>query len=138
MSDGLVEVTGWAPVPVYLAVAQRGQDDAAAARPGVVVVHEAFGLNDDIRRIADRFAAHGYHAVAPDLLASGTRVGCLVRMVRELSAGRGRTFDEIQACRAWLADRADCSGEVGVAGFCLGGAFALLLAGRGFGASAVQ
>ena len=39
--------------------------------PGVLVLHEIFGLNDDIRRIADRFADLGYVAVAPDLLDGG-------------------------------------------------------------------
>ena len=45
----------------YLATA--GQ--AAGSRPGVIVLHELFGLNDDIRRIARRFADHGYVALAP-------------------------------------------------------------------------
>ena len=39
-------------------------------RPGVVVIHEAFGLNDNIRRIADQFAAEGYRALAQEDLAA--------------------------------------------------------------------
>jgi carboxymethylenebutenolidase len=39
--------------------------------PGVVVLHESFGLNDDMRRIARRFADAGYAALAPDLYSHG-------------------------------------------------------------------
>src|SRR4051794_41228681 len=39
--------------------------------PGVVVLHELFGLNDDIREQAERLAAAGYLALAPDLFTSG-------------------------------------------------------------------
>ena len=42
--------------------------------PGVVVLHESFGLNGDIRRIARRFAEAGYVAIAPDLYSHGTRL----------------------------------------------------------------
>ena len=41
--------------------------------PGVVVLHEAFGLTDDIRQQADRLAAAGYVAVAVDLYTAGGR-----------------------------------------------------------------
>lgn len=106
--------------------------------PAVAVVHELFGLNDDIRSIADRFATEGYVAFAPDLTAFGNRVSCLVAMMRDLRAGSGDSTRRIEACRDWLAGRADCTGKVGIAGFCLGGGFALLLANTGFGAAAAQ
>lgn len=98
--------------------------------PGVVVVHEAFGLNGDIRRQADRLAAAGYLAFAPDLYADGPRLRCVLRAFRELSAGRGRAFDAIEEVRRTLAARDDCTGRVGVIGFCMGGGFALLAAAR--------
>jgi carboxymethylenebutenolidase len=133
--DVTIAVPAHGTMPAYFSAA-RGSQGAAA--PGVVVVHEAFGLNEDIREIADRFASLGYHAVAPDLLARGSDVRCLVGVVRALSSGRGRPIDEVDAARAWLADRDDCTGAIGIAGFCLGGGFALLLANRGFDASAVN
>ena len=135
MTELLLDVPGVGVLPAYYSPARV--DDGATA-PGVVVVHEMFGLTDDIRRIADEFASRGFHAVAPDLLSYGASVRCLVSIVRALGAGEGRPFAEIDAARTWLTERDDCSGRVGIAGFCLGGAFALLMANRGFGASAAQ
>src|SRR5262245_34916271 len=80
--------------------------------PGVVVIHEAFGLTDDIRGIADRFAAQGYLALAPDFFAGGgSKLSCLRAAFRELSEREGRTFDALDAARAWLAARGDCTGS---------------------------
>lgn len=104
--------------------------------PGVVVVHEAFGLNDDIRSHADRFAAAGYLAVAPDLYTAGGTFRCLRATFRTMIAGHGPAFDDLEAARRFLLDRAECSGKVGVIGFCLGGGFALVAATRGFDVSA--
>ena len=104
--------------------------------PGAVVVHEAFGLTDDIRRQADRFAAAGYLALAPDLYAWGNTARCLVATMRTLFQGRGRAVDDLRAARAFLAERDDCTGRVGIAGFCMGGGLALLLAPDGFDAAA--
>src|SRR5215212_2601614 len=104
--------------------------------PGVVVLHESFGLNDDIRQQADRLAAAGYLAVAPDLFSDGGRLRCLRATFRAAMSGRGKAFDDIETARTWLAGREDCTGRVGVIGFCLGGGFALLTAARGFDASA--
>jgi carboxymethylenebutenolidase len=103
--------------------------------PGVVVVHEVLGLTDDIREITARFAAAGFVAVAPDLYADGGARHCLVATFKALSSGRGKAFDDLDATRRWVAARADCTGRVGIAGFCMGGAFALLSAARGFGAA---
>jgi carboxymethylenebutenolidase len=92
------------------------------------VIHEAYGLNDDIRAHADRLARSGLLAFAPDLLTGGSRLRCVMRAFRELSAQRGKTFDELESARSWLAGRPDCTGRVAVIGFCLGGGFALLAA----------
>ena len=106
--------------------------------PGVIVLHEAFGLNDDIRAWADRFAAEGYVALAPDLFSWGNTVRCVLAAFRALVAGKGRAVDDIEAARAYLAAHEDCTGSVGVIGFCMGGGFALLMAPRGFAAASVN
>jgi carboxymethylenebutenolidase len=107
--------------------------------PGVVVIHEAFGLNDDIRGKADDLAAHGYLALAPDLYGGKSWVRCLRGTFRQLSANSGPAFTALQAARDFLAGRQDCTGATGVIGFCMGGGFALLLAPRpGFAAASVN
>lgn len=112
-------------VPGYLAVPAGD-----GPWPAVVVVHEAFGLNDDIRRHADRLAGDGYLALAPDLFSHGRKLLCLRAAFADLLRGSGRTFEQIDAARAFLAGRSDCTGRVGVIGFCMGGGFALLAAPR--------
>jgi carboxymethylenebutenolidase len=104
--------------------------------PGVVVLHEVFGLTVDTRQQADRLAAAGSLAVAPDLYSAGGAVRCLRSTFRALTSGEGNAFGDIEATRAWLASRDDCTGRIGVLGFCMGGGFALLGATRGFDASA--
>lgn len=106
------------PIPGYLSI-----PSSVGPWPGVVVLHEAFGLNDDIRRITDRLAGLGYLAVAPDLL-SGGRLRCLARIIGDLRRGDGESVRQVEELAAWLKARADCSGKVGVIGFCLGGGLA--------------
>ena len=63
--------------------------------PGVVVIHEALGVNDDIRRKADQFAAHGYLALAPDLYEGKPWVRCIrgaFRQVRDQAGRRSRSW----------------------------------------------
>jgi carboxymethylenebutenolidase len=103
--------------------------------PGVVVIHEAFGLNDVVRRQADHLAGAGYLALALDLYSDGGAVRCLVSTFRALLSGRGKAIADIEAGRSYLRHSADCTGRVGVIGFCMGGGFALVTAANGFDAA---
>jgi carboxymethylenebutenolidase len=128
------------PTPAGEVRAYLALPSAQPPWPGVVVVHEVLGLNDDIRAHADRFAGRGYIALAPDLFSfGGPKVKCLLAAFRALNRRAGAAFDAIEAARAALAQRADATGRVGVIGFCMGGGFALLAAPRyPFAASSVN
>ncbi|GAC1324668.1 MAG: dienelactone hydrolase family protein [Mycobacteriales bacterium] len=107
--------------------------------PGIVVVHDALGVHNDMREQADWLAAGGYLAVLPDLYDEKTALRCVRGAFAQLSAQRGPLFDRIDAVRSELAASPDCTGTVGVIGYCMGGAFALLLAGRpGWSAASVN
>lgn len=109
-------------------------------RPGVIVIHEIFGLNDDIRRMTGRFADLGYVALAPDLFdVGGQRLLCIARTMMTLSRGEGAAFADLDAARAWLGARPEVdASRIGAVGFCLGGGFALLYAVRApLGATAI-
>lgn len=104
--------------------------------PGVVIVHDAFGLSDDTRNIARRFADKGYLALAPDLYTRGGVKKCVVGVFRALLGQSGVAIDDLLAARDFLVEHESVTGKVGIVGFCMGGGFALLLSPKGFGASA--
>jgi carboxymethylenebutenolidase len=103
----------------------------AGTRPGVIVIHEAFGLNDHTRDVARRFAAVGFDALAPDLY---TREGppdpdnreTLMRKL--LAMPDSRVVQDLGACAAHLRALDNASGRVGCIGFCSGGRQTLLFA----------
>jgi carboxymethylenebutenolidase len=121
-------------MPGYLS-RPHGQDPW----PGVVVLHDEFGIDQAVREQADWLASAGYLALSADLGFWGRPAVCLARMFGELRSGHGQTFGQIDAARAWLAGQPGCSGRIGVIGFCATGGFALLTAaGHGFAVSAVN
>ncbi len=118
----------------YLARPLRG-----APWPGVVVVHDVFGMTADLRRQCEWLAEAGYLAFAPDLYGWGHKLTCIRSTFRDLSARKGRSFDDIDAVRAWMVSHEDCSGRIGIIGYCMGGGFSLLAAaGRSFEVSSVN
>ncbi len=114
------------------------EPDGVGPFPGVVMIHEAFGLDDVMRRNADRLAEAGYLTLAVDLYSDGGPRRCLVATMRAMLAGEGRAFTDISTAKAWLRADGKCTGKVGVIGFCMGGAFALLAANDGFDAASVN
>jgi carboxymethylenebutenolidase len=100
--------------------------DGTGPWPGVVLIHEAWGLDDEMRKHADRLARMGYLTLAPDLYSQGGARRCLVSTMVAMVSGKGRAFADIEAARTWLMSSADCTGRVGAIGFCMGGGFALL------------
>jgi carboxymethylenebutenolidase len=115
------------PMRAALAAPENG-----ASHAGVIVIHEIFGLNDDIRRITARIAALGYVALAPDLYdRPGVRTLCIASTLLTLNRGSGIAFDDLDAARRFLQEQPGVDdSRIGVIGFCMGGGFALLYAVR--------
>ena len=116
--------------------ALRSVPEGGGPWPGVVLIHDAFGYQPDNERISRKVAAAGYIAVTPNMFARGGWARCVTRVMRELLTKRGRALDDILAARDHLAAMPQCSGAVGIAGFCMGGQFALVMSPKGFGAAA--
>jgi carboxymethylenebutenolidase len=103
--------------------------------PGVLVFQEIFGINDNMRDLADRLATAGYVAIVPDMFWR-----LEPRFERKDESGMGDAFamiqkydfswavPDIQATHAHLVGMDACTGKVGAVGFCFGGTLAYLAA----------
>jgi carboxymethylenebutenolidase len=100
--------------------------------PGILVVHENRGLNPHIEDIARRLALANFMAFAPDALTSvggfpgdDYKGGVMFSKMDPKKMG-----EDFVACAMWLKSRSDCTGKIGVTGFCYGGGVSNTLAVR--------
>ena len=114
------------PLQAYLVLPGNAQP-----APGVVVIHEIFGLNENIRDIARRFANEGYAALAVDLFSTANRVMCMARIMHGMlihSLENG-VVEDLNAALSYLGGLSEVDpARLGVIGFCMGGSYALQLA----------
>jgi carboxymethylenebutenolidase len=109
----------------YLTTAESG------AGPGLVVIQEWWGLNDQIKRTADRFAGEGFTALVPDLYH-----GRVIGFHEPDEAGKAmmaldeaRAAQELRGAVDYLLSSGEATGDfVGAVGYCMGGALAVTLA----------
>jgi carboxymethylenebutenolidase len=108
------------------------REAAPAKLPGILVVHENRGLNPHIEDIARRLALANFMAFAPDALTSvggypgdDAKGGQLFAKV-----DNAKKLEDFVASALWLKGRQDCTGKIGVTGFCYGGSIANTLAVR--------
>jgi len=123
-----------APMGGYLARAVGGGN-----RGAVLVAHELFGVNADVRGVVDHLAELGFLALAPEFYHRDLPAGASLPRDDE---GRRRGFEllakltrdgvvsDVSAAMRYLAGRADCEGQIGMLGFSLGGHIAYLAATR--------
>ena len=111
---------------------------SSGSGPGIVLLQEIFGVNANMRAVADAYAEEGYVVLAPDLfwrLEPGVELGFgEAEMQKALSLYKrfnvAKATEDITAAAAALRGMAACTGQVGALGFCLGGRLAVLAAAR--------
>ena len=96
--------------------------------PGIVIIHEIFGLNENMKDISRRFADQGYVALAVDLFAGRNRAVCMFRFMGGLllnSLHNGGIHD-LKAALTFLSEQPGVDdSRLGAVGYCLGGSFAI-------------
>jgi carboxymethylenebutenolidase len=128
------------PELMTIAVGRRTVDaeiyrpSGAGPWPGVLILHELFGLNDHVRADARDLAAHGYLTMAPDLYSGeGAARYCMRAFFRPqglLNHADGEAVAEVHRLLDELKAMPDCNGRLGMIGMCLTGGFVLHMAKR--------
>lgn len=105
----------------FLAVPADG-----SPRAGLVLVHQWWGLNDEMRALTERFAGEGYAALAVDLYGGEVAVDVesAGRLARQTSRNPDRAIDNLRQATAWLRGELGVE-KVGVVGWCFGGGWSL-------------
>jgi carboxymethylenebutenolidase len=113
-------------------LASPAGDRAGRARAAMIVIHEAGGLGEHIKDVANRFANLGYVALGVDLY---TREGGPppmddppALMARLFAMSDATALGDLEGAAELLRAREDVSGKVGCIGFCMGGRYTLLFA----------
>src|SRR5215471_9984556 len=102
--------------------------DGNGTFPAVVVIHEAYGLNENIRDITRRFAGEGYIAFGLDLFAGRNRAVCMARFMGGLVLNSldNVGIRDLKAALDYLIQQPGIDGaRVGAVGYCMGGSFAI-------------
>jgi len=102
--------------------------DGTGPHPGVVVIHEVYGLDEQIKDICQRFAAAGYAALAVDLFTDRNRAVCMTRYMAGMLLGSVNRYgvSDLKSALTYLAkNRAIDANRLGAIGFCMGGSFAV-------------
>jgi carboxymethylenebutenolidase len=143
--EEMIEISNSIKLPAFLASAENGN------HPGLILIHEIWGLDDHMKDVTKRFAKEGYIALAPDLFA-GTPIENAVSPSLFAEMGDPAKRDEAQKkmraalapmqspefakdmmhklemCFSYLRKLKSCNGTIGVLGFCFGGSYSFALA----------
>lgn len=98
--------------------------EAGAGAPSIVVIQEWWGLNDQIRGVADRVAAAGFNALVPDLYRGKSTIEA--EEAHHLMTGLNFGDAASQDVRGAVQHLKARGGKCGVTGYCMGGALTLL------------
>ena len=109
-------------------------DPEGKPRGAIVVIQEIFGVNHHIKNLADRYAALGYVAIAPQVFDRGEKNFEVGYDQKAMEAGRGMrgkiTTEQLLLDTQAAIDVAKQAGKVGIIGYCMGGSVAFLAAAR--------
>jgi carboxymethylenebutenolidase len=115
---------GGKPVRGYLARPKN----AKGKLPGLIVIHEWWGLNDNIRAMTRRLAGEGYQALAVDLYGGtvADNPDAAMKQVNAVMQDRGAAEENLRRAAAYLESKG--AGKIGVIGWCFGGGWSLATA----------
>jgi carboxymethylenebutenolidase len=141
----MIEISNSITLPAFIASPGKSK------HPGIILIHEIWGLDDHIKDVTDRFSEEGYIVLAPDLFA-GTPIENAVspslfaemhdpvkrdeaqkKMRAALAPMQSPDFakdmiHKLQMCFSYLEKQEECNGKIAVLGFCFGGSYSFALA----------